>query len=275
MSKGGLTIAAYVRSNESRTNERVTHFGEGLGARFSTREAPITCDLAIQAGFQISPAMADAMDRGIPIIILENPVWHYGDKPSTYTWGYNGLGALSTGGILGSEEARPHPPLQPWKDPEEGVITIFGQVPNDKALRGADIHEWVRSMEQVFGPHAEVRDHPVVLNAQEMADQEAFTDCLARTSTAVTYSSTVGAQAVIQGIPTYAAHAGSWAYPVSARPSEPICTPSRNGWIRELSYRHWSTSERLNVSHILSGYGQARARAERGEYDNMSNGRAQ
>ena len=71
-----MKIVAYARSNDSRTNDRVYHVAAALGAELTYRDNPVfDCDLAIQAGFQISPAMADAISRGIPFIILENPVW--------------------------------------------------------------------------------------------------------------------------------------------------------------------------------------------------------
>jgi hypothetical protein len=218
--------------------------------------------------------MKDAMDRGIPFIILENPVWHYGDKTSTYTYGYNGLNGLSMGADTGSLPSRPHPKLEPWKDHTCGDWTIFGQVENDKALRGADVYEWIDWMRALF-PMAQLREHPVMLGAQEMAVQESFDNCIARTSLAITYSSTVGAESVIRGIPTIACNRGSWAYDVSSRPTEPVSTPPRELWIHGLSWRHWSTDEEIDVQHILSGYDEARARASMGQYDNMSNGRAQ
>lgn len=269
-----MKIAAYCRATNSNTNKRVIHFGQALGASLETRERPVECDLAIQAGFQISPAMKDAMDRRIPIIILENPVWHYGDKSATYTWGYNGLNGLSTGGYMGNRPIRPHPDLQPWKDHTDGDWTIFGQVENDKALRGADIYEWVEYMQNLY-PMAGFREHPIMLDAREMADQESFSDCMARTSLAITYTSTVGAESVIAGTPTISDHAGSWAYDVSSRSTEPVRTPDRREWIAELSWRHWSTHESVDVNYILGGYGRAKADAEAGKYDNMSNGRAQ
>jgi hypothetical protein len=257
----GVNIVAYVRSNESRTNERVKHFGNALGARFESRERPVECDIAIQAGFQISPAMTDAMERGVPIIILENPVWHYGDKSATYTWGYNGLNGLSTGGYMGNRPIRPHPELEPMRD--SGDRIIFGQFEHDKSLRGQDIYQWVDDMLEVY-PGAEFREHPMMLD-QNDPPQESFDDALDRCGLAITYSSTVGAEALIRGIPSVACHAGSWAYGVE----------DRRDWIRELSWRHWSTNETIDTDYIMSGYGRARAMADIGEYDNMSNGRAQ
>jgi len=262
-----VNIAAYVRNNTSRTNERVTHFGTQLGASLESREHPVECDLAIQAGFQISPAMKDAMERRIPIIILENPVWHYGDKSSTYTWGYNGLNNLGWAPPVPTGKARPHPPLGAWRDIDSGSKVIFGQVENDKALRGEDIYEWVEEMQGIY-PDAEFREHPVMLD--QRVEQEPFESVMERCSLAITYNSTVGAEAIIRGIITTVSHEGSWAYPMRGVSSYP-----RDKWITDLSWRHWSTDEDIDVDWILSGYDEALAQAQRGEYDNMSNGRDQ
>jgi len=257
----GINIAAYLRSNASRTNERVTHFGNNLGARLETREQPVACDLAIQAGFQISPAMADAMARGIPIIILENPVWHYGDKLATYSWGYNGLNGLGMAPSCADKESRPHPALGTPRDPKEGVDIIFGQVPDDKALRGKDNDEWIAE-ELRKRPTAEVRPHPVTID-HRFEEQEPFESVMARCGRAITYSSTVGAEALIRGIETIARHPGSWAYDVQ----------DREEWIKDLSWRHWSTDEEIDVDWILGGYEEALELSRAGYYDNMSNGR--
>ena len=269
-----MKIVGYVRGNDSRTNERVRHFGEALGAEFRVREDPVDCDLAIQAGFQISPGMKSAMDNGTPIIILENGAWHYGDKPSTYTFGFNGLNGGATVPRPTGLGSRPHPVLQPWKDPFEGQITVFGQVENDKALRGADIKEWVAGVQAVI-PEAVFRQHPIMVDVHDDS-LGPFEECMAVTSLAITYSSTVGAEAVIRGIPTVACHEGSLAYAMASHGiGDAPVTPFRHEWISSLAWRHWSTDEEINTKYILSGYEEARAAAERGEYDNMSNGRDQ
>ncbi len=269
-----MKVVAYVRGNDSRTNERVRHFGEALQAEFRVREDPVDCDLAIQAGFQISPAIRHAMDNGTPIIILENPVWHYGDKMATYTFGYNGLNGLAFVPESKFRPARPKPELEPWIDPFSGQITVFGQVEHDKALRGADIYEWVDWVRTVC-PAAIFREHPVMVDTNH-DDVGCFEECMAATSLAITYSSTVGAEAVIRGIPTVAFNEGALAYPMATHGlgDAPI-TPSRAEWLHGLSYRHWSLDEEIDTNYILSGYEEARNRAERGEYDNMSNGRDQ
>lgn len=265
-----MKIVAYIRANQSTTNDRVFHFAKALGAEVTYRENPVRdCDLAIQAGFQISPAMQDAMARDIPIIILENPVW--GKSDGIYTWAYNGLGGL---GFVPKppDEPRAAPELSPWREWHSGQITIFGQVPNDKALRGADINEWARTVKKVV-PSAKFRPHPITID-QRFEDVEPFEDVMGRTSLAITYSSTVGAQAVIAGVPTVAMHEGSLAWDMATHTlSEAPRAPERAEWLHALSYRHIGDS--VPVQYVLGGYEEARDRASRGLYDNMSNGRPQ
>ena len=208
------------------------------------------------------------MVRGTPFIILENPVW--GKDEGTYTWAYNGLNGL--GYIPDSSGPRDHPVLDEWREWKSRSITIFGQTVHDKALRGADIEQWARSVKQVI-PEAEFRKHPIMVDSNHEF-QEAYEDCLKRTSLAITYNSTVGAQCVIRGIPTIAMHAGSLAWPVSTHElTETPVTPDRTEWIRQLAWRH--ISDDVPTEYILSGFEEAREQAQRGEYDNMSNGRPQ
>ncbi len=130
---------------------------------------------------------------------------------------------------------------------------------------------WTQLMQDIL-PSAGYRRHPIMLDRR--VPQESYKDCLARTSFAITYNSTVGAQAVIAGIPTYTEHWGSLAWDVTTHDlSETPITPNRDEWLYALSYRHIDTT--IPLDYILSGYDEARSRAEAGEYDNMSNGRDQ
>jgi len=269
-----MKVAAYMRPNESRTNERIAHFGEALGAEITYRDNPINCDLAITAGFQIHPGMTAAMEQGVPIIVLETPVWHFGDKHASYTWAYNGLhGGGWTPPVPDYERYTPH--LHPWRDWEEGEITIFGQVHKDKALRGSDHAAWILSVQSAL-PKATYRPHPITINKFAEDQLEPFDEVMARTTLAITYTSTTGSECVIAGIPTIAVHPGSLAYEVASHTlTEAPKTPDRWDWIRKLAFRHFWTQEPVDTEYVLSGYDEARARAENGEYDNMSNGRKQ
>jgi len=242
---------------------------------WSTRGRPVeNSDLVVTAGFQITSANADAMGRGIPIIILENPVWYTGHRMDSYTWAYNGLHGL---GYLPTppDTPRPHPTLKPWKEWETGQITVFGQVPTDKAVRGNDMQLWRESVKAAL-PTSVYREHPIMIPSKHHHKIEPFDVCLDKTSLAVTYTSTCGSEAVIAGIPTIACHEGSLAYSVASHNlSDKPITPCRDEWIHGLAWRQWTIHEKLDTNYILSGYNEARADAEAGRYDNMSNGRPQ
>jgi hypothetical protein len=243
---------------------------------WSPRARPVeNTELVVTAGFQITNANADAMARGVPIIILENPVWHDGIRQESYTWAYNGLHGGGTIAPTSNLSRRPHPPLKPWKAWESGQKTIFGQVPTDKAVRGHDLNAWRAQVETLL-PDAVYREHPIMIPSKDHPNIQPFDECLDVTTLAITFTSTCGAEAVIAGIPTIACHSGSLAYPVSSHSlQESPITPDREEWIHALSWRNWSINEKLDTGFILNGYDEARANAEAGRYDNMSNGRAQ
>ncbi|MHC4372426.1 MAG: hypothetical protein ACYSW8_32895 [Planctomycetota bacterium] len=254
-----------LRDNPSRTNERLVHAAQGLDVVETTRERPVKdADLYIQAGFQISPCLEDAMERGIPFLILENGCWHGPDKIQTYTIGYNGLNGCSFMPKVPPLE-RPKPDLRPMKPRDSGRTTIFGQLPGDKSLRGLDMAKWVRET-CISHPDATFRPHPYTVPSWEQRALEPFQDCLDATSLAITYSSTVGAECLIQGIETVAEHPGSFAYPFEG---------DREAWLHWLSWRHWTFDEEFDWKWCLSGYEEARERAQRGLYDNCNNGRPQ
>ena len=260
-----MRIRGYIRGNGATSDRRVRDFIDAMGGSISPRDGPDTsCDLAVQAGYKTTPALTDAMDRGIPFIILENPVW--GRKDDYYTWAYNGLNGL---GFTGNTVGLPHrecPDLLPWREWDSGETVIYGQVEHDRALRGLDIYEWVERIQDIL-PHSVFREHPGMVDSR-FNDVEPLEDVLLRTSLAVTYSSTVGAEAVIAGIPTISMCAGSLAYAVSSHTlSDTPITPDRSEWIQTLAWRHIGDPSTIPTQHILGAYDEARSRAEAGQYD--------
>ena len=247
-----MKIVGYLRGN-NQSDRKVRYFGDACNASYELRTNPRECDLAIHWGFKPSDALTFTIENNIPFIILENPVW--GDRYSTFTWAYNGLNGLGTTPSAEGLPSRYKPDMKPWKD--HGEITIFGQVPGDRALYGLDINEWVDSVAGVL-PGSHIRRHPCMVD-QNHVKQEPLAECLARTGLAVTYSSTVGAEAVIQGIPTISMHEGSLAYPVSTHSLSDAPRPfNRDKWLHELSYRHISIGEDVPVDYILGGYDDIR-----------------
>lgn len=263
-----MRIVAALRGNSSRTNERVQALGEALNAEFTLREQPDSkADLYIQAGFQISPCLQDAMQRGIPFVICENPVWHYGDKADVMSVGFNGLNGLAYRPEAGTLP-RPRPQLRPMKWRNEKAATVFGQMVGDKSLRGLDVDAWVNDKLNQF-PNALFRPHPKMLDSwsREFKELQSLEACFAETGLAVTYSSTIGAEALIAGIPTIAEHPGSFAYSYAG---------DREEWLHNLSYAQWGVAEAQACGEwLMKGYDKAKHYAEMGIYDNCSNGRAQ
>jgi hypothetical protein len=210
------------------------------------------CDLAIHHGYKDSHALLHCKENGIPCIITEVGIWQNPGE-FTYGWGYNGLNALAWVPDAWASP-RDKPVLKPWKG-DVGVTTVFGQKPGDKALRGLELEEWVPKMLRAY-PGAEFRPHPIL--SQHPESVEPLQDVFDRTSLAVTYTSTVGPQAVIEGITTFAAHPGSFAWDVDY---------DREEWLHNLSYRMIDMDKPIPVDYILSGYEEARERAIAGLWD--------
>ena len=241
-----------VPSARKGTDNRVQHVGDQLGATYHARTQPVMCDLAIHHGYKESDAMVFCKEHGIPVLITEIGVWH---NPGEFTYGigYNGLNNLAFMPEPPAEE-RSKPSLRPWKG-DAGVTTIFGQKPGDAALRGLDMDVWVKDMLRAY-PGAEYRPHPILL--EDPSTAEPLEEVFDRTSFAVTYTSTVGPQAVIAGITTFAHHPGSYAYDVAY---------DREEWLHKLSYRMIDLGKPIPVDYILSGYEEARERAKAGLWD--------
>jgi hypothetical protein len=205
-------------------------------------------ELVVQTGFGPSVALRDAIERRIPYIVMEAPFWRHIDVFKTSSWGYNGL----AGGAwrpTPPDEPRDHPPLQPMKT--EGKTLIIGQKPTDHSLRGADHVEWILRKQQEY-PEAVFRPHPLMVahDALPPIAQE-----LSETYRCITYTSTVGAEALIAGAVSEPEHPGSCAYGVE----------DREAWIHGLSWGQAKHTEMLQVvPYILSGYEEALERAKSG-----------
>jgi hypothetical protein len=269
-------IYGYIDENSKRKDScdrAVRHVTEALGGTVrSKRNVAGGGDAIVVWGWKPNRTETRlAIQQGVPVIVLENVLWNRTPDWETFSVCFNGLHG---GGWIPApgEAERYHPELKPWKNGYEDRITIFKQLPNDASLRGADMDEWVKVTEHELkflypGREIVVRDHPASLPSWEQAD-ESLQEAFDKTGLAVTFSSTTGGEAVIEGIPTIALHPGSPAWDVSehrlsARPYQ----PDRSEWIREQSYRHWNVNEPFDGEWLLTGLEEAREQARRGEYD--------
>jgi len=205
-------------------------------------------DLYVQTGFAPSTGLLSAIERRIPYIIMEAPVFRSFDLDTHSSWGYNGL----QGGAWHPptpEEERDKPELQPSHG---GAKLIIGQKPTDHSLRGSDHVEWIRTKRLAL-PEADFRPHPLMV---PRASLEPIESVLGAYGEVFTYSSTVGVDAVVAGCKAYADSEYSLLR---------YYTGSREDFTHELSWwqAHHSGYNQL-IEYILSGYAEAKDRISRG-----------
>jgi hypothetical protein len=264
----GMKIDVALRWPGNRTNMRSEAIGKGLEAldlkvRYTERQDTVTdADLYIQTGFAKSAGIMSAIDKGIPYLIMEAPPFREFGMDTNSSWTYNGLAG---GGFRHSapEEPRPHPTIKPVKYDiysrlsKEGGVTIFGQKPNDHAIRGTDHGLWLDTMYDLW-PMAAYRPHPLMVAPGTL---EPLGDCLSRTRTAITFTSTVGVDALCEGCDVVA-FPGSEVYDLALL--------DREDCIHQLSWAQFSHSEFTKkdvAAHIIAGYEEALSLAEQGLYE--------
>ena len=253
-----MRIAVALRSGPNQTNVRSECIIPALEAAghdvviMDRAEVVKGADLLVQTGFAASNALRSTIDQRLPYIIMEAPFWRdYYDVHGASSWGYNGL----AGGAWAPsppDEARPKPELKPVKA-GTGPTIIIGQKPTDHSLRGTDHVEWIRNIRAEI-PEADFRPHPLMVSPGTL---EPIDKVLRRYTQVVTYTSTVGCEALVAGCHVRADHPANLAYGIGE--------DARGGWHHGLSWRQ-STHDSFGelVPFILSGYSEARERAEQG-----------
>jgi hypothetical protein len=253
-----MKIAVALRSGPNQTNVRSECIIPALIAAghdveiVDRAEVVKGADLLIQTGFAGSNALRSQIDARMPYIIMEAPFWRdYYDVHASSSWGYNGL----AGGAWAPsppDEDRPKPELKPMKA-GTGPTIIIGQKPTDHSLRGSNHVKWITDVRAEI-PEADFRPHPLMVSQGSL---EPISEVLRRYVKVVTYTSTVGCEALVEGCQVRADHRTNLAYGVG---------PGHRGeWHHGLSWRQ-STHDSFGalVPYILSGYEEARDRANRG-----------
>jgi hypothetical protein len=256
-----MRIVAALRDGPNLTNVRTEGLIAGLEehghsvTRCGRGEIVEGADLLIQTGFAGSNALLSQIGSGKPYIVMEAPFWRdYYDAHAASSWGYNGL----AGGAFAPsppDEERPKPELMPVKA-GTGPTIIIGQKPTDHSLRGSNHVEWILNVKAEL-PEADFRPHPLMVPPNSL---EPISSILERYKTVVTFTSTVGCEALVAGCEVRADGRESLAYGVGEQ--------SRPRWHHDLS---WRQAENFGfgalVPYILSGYDEARALAEEGKME--------
>ncbi len=258
-----VSLHLITRKNKSGTNRRAHLVAAALdraGCEISIldRDArPLdNADLIVQTGFAPTAALKAAVDRRLPYIIAECPVFRH-DPAINYnnwvSWGYNGLCGTAFHPPAPSEELW-KPELLPMKT--EGPAIIFAQKPNDRSLRGQDHSAWIIDKLAQY-PDAEFRPHPLMHPSPDK--MEPIVDALDRCYHAITYTSTAGAEAILRGCVSFPEHPGSWGWQGNW---------NREAWLHERSWHGFPDEQFIDDkrvgTYILSGYDEARERARQG-----------
>ena len=251
-------VSIHLRGEGNVTNTRARALGRGLqelsGVRvryLKRNEIDPDTDLVVQAGFAGTRALDRAVSDRKPYIIMELPHWRPDLEYTTGTasFGYNGLGGGAWHPPIPTQ-SRPKPVLEPLKT--SGETIIFAQKPNDHSLRGHNHVKWVEDMLAAY-PEATLRHHPIMMSSKS----EPLASVLDRCRVAITYTSTVGVEALIAGCKSLVYDAGSMAYDVT----------NRGKWLHDMSWKQFSFAElesREIAGWIFSGYEEAAERAAEG-----------
>lgn len=258
-----MRVSVHLRPTDNKTNIRALGLAQGLQdaghkVTLTGRDDTLPADLHVQVGFALTGALCACMDRGEPFIIMEAPFlrgelgW---DLYTASSFGYNGL----AGGALRPEppsEERWKPELRPLKGKEDGNILIIGQKPTDHSLRGSNHGYWLRTKLLEF-PEAVFRPNPLMHPYNTLPP---ITVALAQAWKVISYTSTAGAEGLVMGCESLPDSRYSMAHAVTDRAT----------WLHELSWCNFYHNEYATqrvVSHILTGYEEARHRASSLEYD--------
>lgn len=144
--------------------------------------------------------------------------------------------------------------LAPWRTNGEAVL-ICGQIPHDTSVQHVDYIEWLRTtimeVRRRTGREVIFRKHPLL--AYDIGPFEGVTlstDTLEndfkKAHAVITFNSTAGVEAVVEGIPAFSFDRRSMAYDVTSHDLADLenpLRPDRTAWANALAYSQWSIDE--------------------------------
>jgi len=257
-----LTANVYL-SKFTLTDDRVatgywlSHFGEGLKKHgikvnyVSVHSPPMQGELGVLWNTRDKLLYDWYIKHKIPVVIIER-----GFTPNRSKWamaGFNNLNGLAefcNQSMPSDRWEKYHAyKIKPWSLRGHYVL-VLGQMPGDSALFGCDIEQWAKDTMLYFTQrHIPVvyRPHPGpsvtwLDRADDLIEQISNAFCV------VTYSSSAGVEAIMQGKPTISCHPGSmvWGVTTHTLPSwEYQHIPDRTQWGYDFAYTQWTSKEML------------------------------
>lgn len=259
------------RDDRTTVSATILHkLAERLDAEERSRDDYAGTDAYMQWGFKLTPGLQYALDNKLPYVIVD---WGYfADREHAISISFNGFHGLSMPvRAIRRKPARWHPDPLPWKTTGD-CVTVFGQLQNDRAVRGLHVETWLRDTAveaaKAYGMKAKIREHPKMRSSWE-PQLPPLDQVLDETAVAVTWTSSVGILTVLAGVPTIALHPASPAWEVS-RPflDGRVNMPNRERWLHELSWRTYPFRQMDEAAeYILIGLAEAALPASEGKVD--------
>lgn len=246
----------------------LSELGKRLDAVEVSRDSYAGDEAYMQWGFKLTQGLQYAIDHGLPYLIVD---WGYfSDRESCISISFNGFHGLSMPvSEVQRRKPRWHPDPLPWRTDGEYAY-VFGQLQNDRAVRGLNMEPWIRETAAAaglaLGMPTKIRPHPKMISSWENP-LPPLDRVLEECGVAITWTSSVGILTALAGVPTVAMHPASPAAPVAASTFE-IVRPPRREWLRDLSWRNYRVSELDEAcTYIRLGLDQAAVLAAAGVID--------
>lgn len=207
--------------------------------------------------------------KNLDVIVLETGYINRGDGENChYAAGFNGLNGRADFRNHDSPDDRAIKLRRAgllrvlnWLNGGEHVV-VCGQVPWDAScepsITGAHHEMWIAATLERLAAYTRrkilFRPHPLARNALRKFDVEysvngALIEDLEKAHAVVTFNSNSGVEAMLWGIPVFAADQGSMVWPIANRSLISIDVPrkpDRAAWLNDLCYAQWSLEEMRN-----------------------------
>lgn len=261
-----MKVAGFINPRMAHHRENVGAFLEGCrrhGCAVEVVEGdrPVACDVGVVWSYKFEAVKAAAGAEVGRLVYMERSRWRMPGQARISWDDLNGRGDYCNARVPGDRWNRlPYRGLVPWRGgAADGDILVCGHVQRDYTFRHVDLAAWyrdaiasARAIDPTGGDRVVFRPHPVEARG---ADPKGVRIDRARTAEAaitaarvvVTFSSTIGVDAMIAGVPTVAMDAGSMAADVT--PREIVLDPpapdpaARRRWADGLGYTEWTHDE--------------------------------
>ncbi len=226
----------------------------GIEAKQVVGFDPVDCDLAVFWGHNASKReiIAEQKEKGRHYLVMERG--YFTDRFKWTSLGYNGLNGQADFCNVNSPPDRweSHKYLmKPW-NPGKDYVLLIGQIPADSSCSHVNIQQWyvesimktraIQDLPIVYRHHPDYRNPSIPCGIDVIGGS--LEDCLKGAAYVITFSSTVGVDALLAGIPVVAVDPISMAWPLAGHSVKEVPPMSdRQQWAYDLAYTQWTEQE--------------------------------